>query len=360
MRVDVCIVGLFFYCQTQVSNPHIIVLSAHGWRWLPPIACVLLHLALTYGTYVPSWTSEYGYPGYNQSALEKSGGVSIFLPEAERFVVECGVRGSVSSPQCSAQGFYDRLLFGQSHLGVWMSSRMKECSTCSPGEPDSTYRPHCQWRLDAEAPRWCFAHIYDPEGALSTLPTVMTVWFGVHFGKVLKTPGIECVLYHWLAWGGALTGLGLLLHFAGVSMNKQLWSISYTCFMAGTCGITLSLSYIAVDQSTELSRRWVRYARKLLFPFQAMGMNAIFFFFWHGTAEAIVNAFYIDPPMAGSSLSHQKSRGALLGKHGWVQEVALGWIDSAAERQLVYVLIKVGVYLLVAVVCYRLGYFWKI
>ena len=33
-------------------------------------------------------------------------------------------------------------------------------------------------------------HIYDPEGALATLPTVMSVWLGVHFGRALRAEGL--------------------------------------------------------------------------------------------------------------------------------------------------------------------------
>ena len=44
-----------------------------------------------------------------------------------------------------------------------------------------------------------------------------------------------------------LIGVGVGLHFAGMPMNKQLWSASYTFFMAGTCGASLMLVYILVD-----------------------------------------------------------------------------------------------------------------
>ena len=36
------------------------------------------------------------------------------------------VRGSHNTPECSAAGYYDRLLFGQNHLGTWMSHRLPE------------------------------------------------------------------------------------------------------------------------------------------------------------------------------------------------------------------------------------------
>ena len=47
----------------------------------------------------------------------------------------------------------------------------------------------------------------------------------------------------------------------------------------------------------------MRYA---LYPLEAMGMNAILFFFWHGTAEAVINALYYDPPEAGGGLERPR------------------------------------------------------
>ena len=41
-------------------------------------------------------------------------------------------------------------------------------------------------------------------------------------------------------------------------------------------------------------------------------MNAILFFFWHGTAEALINAFYVQPP----TLTDDATRQALLGPSG--------------------------------------------
>ena len=91
-------------------------------------------------------------------------------------------------------------------------------------------------------------------------------------------------------------------------------------------------------------------------------MNAILFFFWHGTAEAVINAFYCDPPVAGGGLERPKARTTLLGEEGWVHEellLSLG-LEKAAARQMALVLCKLVVYLVVAVVLARRRYFWKL
>ena len=90
-------------------------------------------------------------------------------------------------------------------------------------------------------------------------------------------------------------------------------------------------------------------------------MNAILFFFWHGTAEAVINAFYCDPPVAGGGLQRPVARTALLGQEGWVHEELLrAFLPDAAARQLVFVLVKLAVYLAVAVALARRRYFWKL
>ena len=124
------------------------------------------------------------------------------------------------------------------------------------------YRPNaCTWRAPSVsgAPAWCFAHMYDPEGALATVPTVMSVWLGAHFGRVLKFEGLQGssgrILGHWSACAATLMVLGIALHLVGLGMNKQLWSTSYLLFTAGSCGGALAFIYLMVD-ATAPTGRW--------------------------------------------------------------------------------------------------------
>ena len=393
---------------TKSTFRHAAVFLTQIWRWLAVGAFVLLHLLLTLATFVPTWESRYGYYA-NASAPG-------LLPPSMWFEVKCDVRGTIASPQCSAASFFDRILFGQDHLGVWMTARLPQCSDCSPGAPSQMYRPQCTWMPNATSAegdlRWCFAHMYDPEGALATVPTVGSVWLGTHFGRVLRANGLQgehtAILTHWTCMAAVLIAAGLAIHWAGLPMNKQLWSTSYLLFMAGTCGASLAACYAAVDAAPNLTagsnmegdaeagpschetggamgggrrsgvnnegrstieqRRLIVRAQAglqwLLFPLQAMGMNAILFFFWHGTAEAVINAVYFDAPVPGppGTLAHPVPRTALLGEEGWVHEgllTGLG-IADAASRQLVFVLLKLACYLAVAVACFRWKYFWKL
>ena len=124
---------------------------------------------------------------------------------------------------------------------------------------------------------------YDPEGALATVPTVMSCWLGTHFGRVVKYPGlggrgggVKPLLLHWGSFAGVLMGVGLVIHFTAFPMNKQLWSPSYLFFMAGSCGSLLALFFAVVDAlpltRTSLQReggpRWWRWSCTALAPLQ--------------------------------------------------------------------------------------------
>ena len=360
------------------NNPHITVFVQHGKKWGIAGIFVLLHLVLTFATYVPSWTSEWGHNATVNSVS------SVLLNEP--FLVECNKKGYATTltPECSAAGYYDRILFGQNHLGNWMSTRLPECSSCSPGQPDR-YRPTCKYKYDG--PKWCFANIYDPEGALATIPTVMSAFLGTHYGRVLKhtihSNGARfqptSIIKHWSLLSGVLIALGLLVHFTFFKMNKQLWSTSYLFFMAGTCGACLTVVYALIDApparsmnaaqfrhgsgpplSSSLSPKWSSTIKTFFSPMQYMGMNAILIFFWHGTAESLLDVLYVQQPKIGGGYESE-IKGYLFGEgDGWFNSVVLGSMMNPNAAQLVYVLLKIGLYSIAMWYCYRIGYFWKI
>ena len=200
--------------------------------------------------------------------------------------------------------------------------------------------------------------MYDPEGALASIPTVMTVWLGTHFGR---TPSFEGIgrrvgtIAHWLVCACLLVASGVLVHFTSWPMNKQLWSPSYLLFMAGTCGLALTVIYTAIDINPAN-----RLMRKVLFPLEMMGMNAILVFFWHGPAYAMLNMVYISPPTVGTR--HHRPVGFFekVGSGSGLSEGVLGFITDLAMRQLVWVFLKVLFFFVITWLCYRNRYFWKI
>ena len=92
--------------------------------------------------------------------------------------------------------------------------RTPACSSCYPAQCDCGPEPHqhCPGGRNngSEAADFCGGQL-DPEGALATLPTVLTTWIGVHFGSVLfVTSSHRGRLTHWAVLSTAMSsGLGL-------------------------------------------------------------------------------------------------------------------------------------------------------
>ena len=126
-------------------------------------------------------------------------------------------------------------------------------------------------------------HIYkggpfDPEGLLSTLPAVVTVFAGYFTGEWLRVQPIKTRTSINLA----ICGLCCVVigHLWGFSfpINKQLWTSSYVVFTAGWALLLLAACYETIEV-----RGW-KWGR----PFEIMGLNAIFLFVASGIVARIL------------------------------------------------------------------------
>lgn len=111
-----------------------------------------------------------------------------------------------------------------------------------------------------------FERTRDPEGILSTLPSIVSVLIGVATGEWLqsarsmqrKTTGMAVA-------GLALVAAGELWSLL-LPINKKMWTSSFVLLTAGAALLCLAVCYWWVDV-----RRW----RWLTTPFLVFGMNAI-------------------------------------------------------------------------------------
>ena len=163
------------------------------------------------------------------------------------------------------------------------------------------------------------------------------------------------IIPHWSAFGTFLVALGLIIHYTIMEMNKQLWTVSYVFFMAGTCGLSLVVVYCCVDVQHALQK----YFSLFFSPLQYMGMNAILVFFWHGPAEALLGSVYITDGV--NQLDPNLKRHTIL---TWVQNEAIGNIvdggPSAPLTTMIYVLLKITCFLIATWYLYKIKYFWKV
>lgn len=121
---------------------------------------------------------------------------------------------------------------------------------------------------------------FDPEGLFSTLPAVVTVLFGYFTGAWLRIQQVKSRTSVNLAIFGLISIL--IGHFWGLifPINKQLWTSSYVVYTAGWALLLLALCYELIE---------VRGLKRLGFPLEVMGLNAIFLFVGSGLFARVLN-----------------------------------------------------------------------
>ncbi len=115
--------------------------------------------------------------------------------------------------------------------------------------------------------------LYDPEGILSTIPSIATTLCGVLTGHLLRArqPPTEKVAAMFVAGvAGVIVGWGWHHWFP---INKPLWTSSYVVFTAGMALQLLAVCYWLIDLKGV--RRWAT-------PFVIFGTNALAVFFLSG------------------------------------------------------------------------------
>jgi predicted acyltransferase len=108
---------------------------------------------------------------------------------------------------------------------------------------------------------------FDPEGLLSTIPSVATVLLGFMAGNLISSLGTSWKTVGWLAIIGAvLIGAGLLWgqYFP---INKPIWTSSYVLYAGGIGMLILALLFMIVDIWG--LRGWTGF-------FNTFGTNALF------------------------------------------------------------------------------------
>ena len=136
---------------------------------------------------------------------------------------------------------------------------------------------------------------FDPEGILSTIPSIATTNFGFLVGTMMITnkkirDNIKRMIV--LGFGSLLIGL-----FWGILMpiNKQLWTSSYVMFTAGIATLFISFMIYIID---------IKKYRSVAKGLAVLGSNSIFLFIISGIwtkillridfqlNESVVNGYY--------------------------------------------------------------------
>jgi predicted acyltransferase len=123
---------------------------------------------------------------------------------------------------------------------------------------------------------WGATKTWDPEGVISTIPAIATTLFGAVLGDYLRqSPHAKIEKSAWMFTAGAFfLLLGAVLDM-WMPINKNLWTVSYSIFMAGWAMCIFGIFYFLID-----AKGYTRWAH----PFVVYGMNAIFVFVLSGVA----------------------------------------------------------------------------
>ncbi len=128
---------------------------------------------------------------------------------------------------------------------------------------------------------------FDPEGIVSTIPAIATTLFGVLTGRWLRTERSREEKTAWMfVAGNVLLVLGATLDM-WLPINKNLWTSSYSVFMAGFALVCLAMFYWLID---------VKGYKKWAMPFVIYGMNAITVFVLSGVVGRTMGLIKVGMP----------------------------------------------------------------
>ncbi|PKA98212.1 putative acyltransferase [Flavobacteriaceae bacterium MAR_2009_75] len=174
---------------------------------------------------------------------------------------------------------------------------------------------------------------YDPEGLLSTLPSIVSSLLGIFTGLILvsKQPKKATIL---MGLGGSFLILGYLWDVV-FPINKALWTSSFVLITAGWANLILALIYFLTD------------VKKISFGtiFRYAGANAIVLYFFSSFISKVLGMIKVGE----TSL------------HGWLFDtIYVHGFMSLQMSSLLYGLTVVAFYCLLAYVLYQRKIFIKV
>lgn len=176
---------------------------------------------------------------------------------------------------------------------------------------------------------------WDPEGILSTLPSIVTGITGMLAGKLLisKRP-IEAKVNMLFFWGFIAFVIGIAWNWS-FGLNENLWTSSFVLFTSGMAALTLAASIYIIDMKG--NKKWAQIG-------VIYGMNAITVYVLADMMEII---FY-GLPIGGESLNTYFFNGF----------TSIGMAPKVAS--MLYAIIYVGINFIPALILFKRKIFIKL
>lgn len=144
---------------------------------------------------------------------------------------------------------------------------------------------------------WKSSKVFDPEGVLSTVPSIATTLAGVLCGHWLRREkGDDEKVSAMFFFGVTLLAFGWAWSF-WFPLNKSLWTSSYVVYTAGAALCFLGFCYWLVD--IKGYKKWAK-------PFVIFGVNALALFVLSGLTAKLFGIIKVAWDAEGKSISLQK------------------------------------------------------
>ncbi len=187
---------------------------------------------------------------------------------------------------------------------------------------------------------WRQAKVYDPEGILSTVPSVVTALCGVLTGHWLRTTRSDVEKVAGLFFAGvSAVAIGYVWN-GWFPINKALWTSSYVMFTAGLALCLLGFCYWLVD--IKGYKRWAQ-------PFVIFGVNALALYFFSGIFERLIEA-----------VRWTNASGEATTLQDWIFESVFLPLASPVNASLAYAICYVLFWLVMMWLLYRKRIFIKV
>lgn len=184
---------------------------------------------------------------------------------------------------------------------------------------------------------------FDPEGLLSTLPSIAHMLIGFICGGLIMTTkdNMERINRLFIV-GTILTFSGFLLSY-GMPINKKIWSPTFVLTTCGLASSFLGLLIWIIDIRGH--KRWCRF-------FEAFGINPLFMYCLGAILSIIIGAVKIPWSAAESGVISIK---------GWVYEgMLMPVFGDATLASLVFALLFVLINWLIGLILYKKKIYIKI
>ncbi len=131
---------------------------------------------------------------------------------------------------------------------------------------------------------WGQTMVWDPEGILSTMPSIVTTLIGILTGYLLRSEKDKLTkTVNLFVWGNLFLVLGIIWDI-WFPINKNLWTSSYVIYTSGLALNFLGVCYWFID--VKGFKGWSK-------PFQIFGLNAIVAYFLSETIETIIDVINV-------------------------------------------------------------------